>query len=381
MTLRHLLDDLAWRTALVTGALLAVPAFAQGAQTVQVTTGFQSVYDTNILQYSDAQLRRFDAGTHPEQFAIQSRDDVVWGPHVLLQWEQRGEQARRRSLRLRGDGDFHQRNGTADFHSFSVGWRESFSGDRRLALSWYVLPRYYVRELYDQDLAAAAPPSQRYDRAEFGLQIASAAWTHGLTRRARLDAEYQLERRDYNRSFDERDSDTHRAALGASWSRLPGRASIGLEGGYRWSRARAGEGIDPQSGNPYFLPDVSYHGPLGSINGAIELLRASDMRLTGDLQVSTAMRVFESQHLSDRYHYGRRDLSNALEVGVRAAIPPHWATRVSYRYETNGSDLGAAAPPSADSGDYHAHQLALSIDWSGVLWRSESESSGRGSEP
>ena len=129
----------------------APPAVAARGQTVSLSAGVASYYDDNILQYSKEQLATFDTTASPAQFSIRKRDDLVWNPYVGLSWELPGGRGRRHGLRIRGEGDFHQENGTADFRSMSVGWREWFPGERRLALSYYVLPHYYLRQLLNLD--------------------------------------------------------------------------------------------------------------------------------------------------------------------------------------------------------------------------------------
>ena len=140
------------------------PSRAARGQNLTVTAALSGYYDDNLLEYSDAQLRDFEAGAHPDRFSLESRDDVVLQPSLGMAWEMDSGRGRRHALRLRGEGDIPERNGTADFRSVSAGWRESFRGERRLALSYYLVPHYYLRQLLDEDVVPAFPGLSRYRR-------------------------------------------------------------------------------------------------------------------------------------------------------------------------------------------------------------------------
>src|SRR5262249_28672495 len=152
-------------------------------------------------------------------------------------WELDQGEGRRHALRLRGDGDLHGRNGTADFRSASARWTETFRHDRRLSLGYYRTDDFYLRQLRDEDLDPALG-DLRYRRAQFDLQIGSAGWRQRLGRRLSAGVSYQFEDRRYVPEFRERDSHTHQGELRLEWSRLPHRGVLGLQGSYRVSDAR-----------------------------------------------------------------------------------------------------------------------------------------------
>ena len=363
-------------TAVALAAVTAPLAHAASGQSLNLTAGLSSYYHDNILQYSDGQLRDFESGLHPDRYAIETRDDLVINPSLALTWELEPRPGRRHALWLDGQGDFHQKNGIMDFRSLRAGWRESWSRDRRLVVSGYVLPRYYLRQLFDDDVVPAYAGLTRYRRADFRLQIASADWTQRITNKALLDLGYQYEKRDYNSDFDERDSGLHQGEIGVSFVRLPHRGRLRLGGGYRVSHARAEDGDQTE---PVPDPDVSYHGMSAAVGGRMELARRGPWRVVGDLAYALETRSYDSDRPSDRYHFGREDILHAIELGLRTAYRPHWSLRGFYRLENNSATLGALAPLSADAGGYHANQAGLAIEWSGALWKQTA--SGSASDP
>jgi hypothetical protein len=344
---------------------LATPAQAAPGQTVTLSAGLFTYYDSNILEYSPGQIDDFNSGLHPARYSITTIDDAVFKPSLGLTWELDQGGGRRHAVSARWTGGFHARNSTADNGSIGISWRESFHGTRHLTAGYYRLPDYYLRQLYNDDWTAV-PASVRYQRAEFGLQIASLDWSQRLGSKMRMRLGYQYEHRGYNPDFTERTSHLHQGEGGVSWIRLPRHGVIELHGGYRFSTAAA-QDSDEVAGSASDDPDVSYHGALAGVRGRMDLTRGRSLQLGGDLGYDLETRAYDSSLATDRYHYGRSDVLNAIEVGLSASLRRHWSLRASYRYENNVASLGAVAPPGTDSGSYRVSQAGLSIEWTGDI--------------
>jgi len=349
--------------------ILARPTEAAGGQNLDLGIGISSPYDDNILQYSDAQLLVFDSGLKPQQFSIKSSDDLLLKPTVSLTWEDALGRRRSRSVRLRWSGEFHKDNATADFRSYGVQWRESFSKERRLFVSGLWLPGYYLRQLYDEDFVAAPPGVSKYRRAEFDLGIGSISWRQRIARKTRAQIGYQYEHRAYNQDFLERTSKTHQGELEIEWYQLPARGTLSVHGGYRASDAKAvdADGIADD-------PDVSYHGPIVGLGWRAELARGNKWRLAADLGYELGSRSYTSSLVSDKYHYNRDDVSNTVDLGLRYSLPPHWTLRALYRFDNNSASLGTLAPPGSDTGSYSENQIGLAVEWSSSVWRQSRDS-------
>lgn len=344
------------------------PAQAQGSQRLSLGMSLTSSYDSNLLEYSADQLSLFERGTNPDRFSLQSTDDLVWNPALSLGWELAGPRGRRHALRATVEGDFHQKNGTADFRSIRGSWRESWSRDRRLSLGYYRLPEFYLRQLFDEDVVPAFPGLSRYRRAEFSLDIASADWSQRVGRSNTFAAGWQLERRRYNADFRERDSDTNEGELEWGWTRLPRRGALALRGRYRINNAEGTDGDDAPGIVPDD-PDVSYHGFGAGTHGEMEITRAPSWRLVGDADYEFSVRDYDSDRPADRYHFGRRDALHEFEFGIAVRWRRHWVSRAFLRLEANRARLGSTAPSTTDTGDYSKAMVGLRLDWNGVVWR------------
>jgi len=352
--------------ACATGGLLAAarPAEAKRGQSLELGLGVSSLYDDNLLQYSDEQLRLFQSGLKPDRFSISSSDDLLMGPYGSLTWLNKMGGRRSRGLRLKWIGEFHKKNGTADSRSYSATWNEAFSRDRRLTLYGYWLPGFYLRQLSDEDAILAYPGLSRYRRADFNLGIGSVAWRQGIGAKIRGNIGYQYEHRSYNPHFVERTSRTHQAELGLEIVRLPRHGKAECYGGYRSSDAKAAD--SDSTGDD---ADVSYHGVIAGLGWRMDLACIGTSKIGISLRLDLATRAYDSKFPTDKYHYKRDDTLSAADASVRWALPPHWAVRGIYRFEHNSARLGSLAPPSSEAGTYTESQLGLAVDWSGALWR------------
>lgn len=351
--------------------LLAVPAARTAAQEgpaqrLRLGLGLETIYHDNLLEYSDGQMATFEAGTRPDRYSIESVDDVVVEPTVSLTYEQERRRGAGRTIRLRWSGAFHGKNATADRNAAGVLWREEFGRGRALTASAYRLPRYYLRQLLDEDVPLAAPT--RYRRASFGLTIVTLGWRQRIARRTTGSVGYRYERRGYNDDFRERDSNTHEAGVGVAWTAREGKFELGGASAYRASDARAEDGDDPAGAVPDD-PDVSYHGLVLGVDARIELARGRSGRLAADAAYEYRSRDYTSERVADASHFGREDRTHVVTAGLRWNPRGPFALRAYYQRENNHASFASPNPPATDPASYGANRVAASIDWGATLWK------------
>lgn len=355
----------------MTGGFRIGRAQAAQGKSFSIGLGVASYYDDNILQYSNDQLALFQSGTKPERFSIKTSDDIIWRPSVSTYLENKMGDGRSWALSLKGGGEIHDKNRTADFHSLSAGWRQAFSRRSALSLTAYYLPHYYLRQLFDEDVPSI-PGLNQYHRAEFGLTIASLAWRQRVGKKTQTGLSYQYEHRGYNGDFRERTSNAHQAILDYVWRRLARRGSVGFHGGYRLSDAKGSDG-DEVPGAPPDDPDISYHGWLAGVDARMDLARRAGWGLSSSLGYELGTRDYTSNVITDKYHFGRNDISHSVDLSVRWSARSRWAARGFYRFERYIANLGVAAPATTDVGTYSENQVGLALDWSATLWRRRRE--------
>ena len=354
--------------AIVALGLCTGRAEAASGKQVLVGAGVASFNDDNILQYSRDQIAQFQSGLAPDRFSIRSADDRVLRPSLSLALENRMKRGRSWRLSLRGGGEFHDKNKTADRHSMSAEWRQSFSRATVLTLRGYYLPGFYLRQLFDDD--APAVPT-RYRRAVFALATGSLALKQRIKPGYWAGLAYRYEHRDYNPDFVERNSATHQAVGEVTWTRLPGRGSLALHGGYRRTDAKVADG-DELPGAPPDDPDIGYHGVLAGLDGRVDLARGRDTGVVVSFGYELGTRDYTSKQATDRYHFGRNDVSHSVDVGLAWSPWRRWSLQGSYSYQQNAAHLGSAAPPSSEVGSYRENRVGLGVEWWGILWRGAS---------
>ena len=364
-------------TALLLSSCLATQALASRGQSVSLSAGLSSVYDDNFLQFSDNQLADFASGLHPLRYSVESTDDGLFAPDAAITWQLDEGSGRRHALRLRAAGDYRAHNPTADHFAAGARWTESFARGRRFTAGWYFVNNFYLRQLRDEDLPVALG-DYRYQRAQFDLNIYSAAWRQRLGRSMHADVAYQFEDRHYVPAFQERNAGTHQPEVRVDWDHLPRQGGIEVHGGYRLSHAQATDG--DEIGGVHDDDDLSYHGYESGIAGHMEFHRQRRWGFGGDLATELETRNYDSDRTADRYHYGRHDIMYAVEAGLRLAYRPHWGFRAFYRFESNAASLSAFAPPASESGSYRQNVVGLEIDWSGMVWHQSPPTDEEGGE-
>ena len=347
--------------------LLSAPSAAHAASRLVLALGLQSVYDDNILQYSDGQIQLFESGTRPQRYSIESTDDGVFSPSASLTYEHERAHHRTSRVRARMSWDVHAKNSTADDHAGSLSWREDFGARRSLSLAVYRLPRYYLRQLFDEDAVNPYPGMTKYRRAEFDLTTGSATWRERLGSRGWAVVNYTYERRDYNEAFTERTSNTNAVGLGYEWNSKRNAAGFAFNGGYRDSRARAEDG----DSIPNDDEDVSYRGAILGAGGRMTIARGSLGRLSADVAYEYRTRDYTSEVPNDPNHNGRNDHLHNIAGGLRLATPARLTVHGFYEYETNSASYSGPILPTSDSSSYTQGRVGLDIDWSAILWSRE----------
>ena len=345
--------------------LLAVPTAAHAASRLVLALGLEGVYDDNILQYSDEQIQIFESGTRPTRYSIESTDDGVFSPSASLTYEREREHHRTTRVRARLSWDVHARNSTADDHAGSLSWREDFGARRSITVAVYRLPRYYLRQLFDEDVVN--PGTTKYRRADFDLTTGSATWRERLGRRGWAIINYTYERRDYNEAFTERTSNTNAGGLGYEWNSPHNAAGFALNAGYRDSRARAEDG----DSIPNDDQDVSYRGAILGVGGRVTIARGSLGRLSADAAYEYRTRDYTSDVPNDPNHNGRNDHLHNIAGGFRLATPVRLILHAFYEYEDNSASYSGPILPTSDSSSYTQGRVGFDIDWSAVIWSRE----------
>lgn len=191
-------------------SLLSLPVrvlAGEGAPSWRFDLGVSSVYDDNILRYSDKYLSRFDNGEDPGRFHIKSRDDLI----LVSSIKASATMKLIGSLNTTASADVRRRtythNAVKDWYYYGANLRQDLSRKLSAQLGYSYIPGFYVRHYRDDDwvqvygYTPATFQSYDFKKDELGGWVQYALFS---TTRVRALASYM--RYFYNEHFTEYDS-------------------------------------------------------------------------------------------------------------------------------------------------------------------------------
>ena len=158
----------------IAGVAMALSLFSlppemsgQGLPSWRFDVGVGSLYDNNILRYSDKYLSAFDHGEDPGRFHINSVDDVILVSSIRAS----GTMKMIGSLNTTGAVDYRRRtfthNPVKDWSSFALSLRQDLSKQLAAQVAYSYIPEFYVRHYRDDDwvneFGYTPPTFQSYD--------------------------------------------------------------------------------------------------------------------------------------------------------------------------------------------------------------------------
>jgi len=191
-------------------------------------------YDDNILQLSPSDIDRLRSQTAPSsRFVITSADDTIAVGSFQGRW--RGKPLRRRVTSIAADVDIHRysKNDVKDYEEFSLSVSQELTASvrhlSRLRASISHIPRFYVRELTDDDasfeLGTRVRESATFEQTEYELALGQTIVRDRLV----VSAGVSRKRRNFNASFLERDNTNDSWTVGIHGRPIPGsRVQIGV---------------------------------------------------------------------------------------------------------------------------------------------------------
>ena len=164
------------------------------------------IYDDNICRYSDSTLEEFSAGTDPENFAIETDDDLIINPaidaevsHARLLF---GKESRFRVRYQRWD---YARNGIKTNEEVNLRARQIVRASDYVEASFTYAPKNYVKELSDRPPFTSTSVEREYLHFEVKRNALFLAYYWRTSAWLRLRFQGSRTWRFYNRPFLEND--------------------------------------------------------------------------------------------------------------------------------------------------------------------------------
>lgn len=325
----------------------------------------QSIYDDNILRYSDGFIEDFRRNDPPEKFHVKTYDDAIVSPRVFLTIRANPFGKRETRLYLGYITWQYTTNPSKNNDLWTLRARQYVSKYNRFEFSYSYSPPSYIRHLSDRepfDPRSTTPLEWKpFKSVRHGMGL---AYTHRFHRRIYTTIEGGRVLRFYNRPFLENDNWEWNGSFEILWN-PPG--VWRFIGRYMYSDANA-RALDTTEETI----DTSDDGN-GSYERDLYELRVR-LRPKGGLWIAREFEV-KGQHMGyfftgtkpaheDPLHTGRKDNVYTVELtaGSKKLIGGLITLKLGYRYSQRTSSLpGTFEGEDAEDKDYKNNRAWLEV--------------------
>ena len=348
-------------SALLACALLALPASAaRGAEPdpFRLRLSVQAGYDDNILQLSEDELREFEEDPDPDQFLIESTDDVITRARAELRWETNLWKERRTYWSARITAYIYATNDVKDYEEYLVGVDQEIHRPSRhrswVELEYTRTPSRYSREITDDDAALAAGTRIR----ESLIQETDEYWLSYrqriLGRALELEGGYRLEVMEYGTHFPERD------AVRSTWV-LQGRSEPLETWPFQFTISEE-FGTNDAEGN---LASTTFEDDDPSYTFYTTTIQAEFPWSGGhfEAEIEIEYRNYTTDNPLDTVRFDREDDRRTYTGRVEQTLSPGLLSFAEYRRRDVDADLPREAAATDEDTDYVEDLVLLGIRW------------------
>ncbi len=347
----------------------ATPVPETGKKTspaLNLSFGIKSMYDDNILKYSDEYIRRFLNQEDKGRFRIETYDDLVVIPEIQLNATFRFIKGLNTTLNAEYRLNSFIVNHVKSRSYFAFGIRQYFTKKASFKLSYSYIPDFYIRHFRDDDwvdVIGYTPESFKpfsFSKNDYGLEV-----QHMFLKKTRLRYSLEYAQYYYNQHFTEYDCNNIGVEVNLRQSVSK---HLKVELGYAYTQSEA-KGYD-EPGETRLQSDDSD----GSNNDNLFLIRALiDMPDIGklknrlDAKCETGLRYYTSGKSpdQDKLHVGRTDhnlmLGGSYEVELSDAM--ELALYYNWYHRRSDTEVVENKPLISMEKDYDQHQIGLAFTY------------------
>ena len=328
--------------------------------------GLSTLYDDNILRYSDKYLGRFAWGEDEGRFHIETTDDLVF--HTFLRLERSLAPLGDYPLTLATRVDFwnFSRNTIKNWWAFSLSARQELPEQFSMLAQYNYLPEFYVRHYSDDDwvrMIGLVP--ERFQRFSYARDEVRLTARRTLFQSTGAAISYSLVRYYNNQHFTEYDSRNIVWEFGLSHPLL---STLRVNAGYMFTTSDA-VAVDEPGETPATADDAdgSYDEDAYSAGFTWRLPRLLGLTTRISMAGEYSRRFYTTLHFAqvDPQHAGREDLEYMATIEWNIRFDDHWELVVGYTWWQRDSRTAATEnePLLSDEKDYRKHQLELGVTY------------------
>ena len=333
---------------------------------LNVALGLTSMYDDNILKYSEEYINRFLNQEDEGRFQIETYDDVVLSPEIQLDVTYRIFHGLNTALNAEYKLTGFVMNEVKNRSFLSFGLRQFITKKASIKISYNYIPEFYVRHFRDDDWVEVIGYTTEsfkpfsFTKNNYGIEAQN---TFMKNTRIRLGIDYAHYY--YNQHFTEYDCNNlaYEINLRQSVNKL-----LKVEFGYTYTQSKA-KGYD-EAGETRLLSndaDGSFNDNLFLIRALYNLPEIRKIKHGVDVKCEFGKRYYTSEKSpeQDQFHVGRTDnnlflngsyimeLSKAIEVSAFF----NWFNRKA------DSEVEQNKQLISEEKDYNQHQVGLAFTY------------------
>jgi hypothetical protein len=327
---------------------------------------FATIYDDNILKYSDKYLNRFLNQEDEGRFHIDTYDDVILYQSVDLSSTFRIFGKLKSKINFDFNNNLYVVNGIKNWYYASLGFQQYFTKRASFKFFYSYLPNFYVRHFRDDDwvdIYGYTPETFvpfGFSKDNFGFWIQN---TFFRNTRIKLSLDYS--KYYYNKHYTEYDSKNFLYAINLYQQVYK---NLKLEVGYHFVTSDA-KGYDQPGENKENSDDsdASYEEDGYRLGITWQLPRIKKFDHTLDAEFEFEKRYFTSKHYLelDREHAGRIDDVFQMDFTYSIKLSKSLKLSAFYNYylrDTYTSAVENQEYLSAEK-DYRQNQVGLKISY------------------
>jgi hypothetical protein len=334
---------------------------------VQLSLG--TMYDNNILKYSDKYIERFLNSKDEGRFHISSYDDLVF-PHsvdIIYSNQIIGDQV---TVFTAGyNSNAYSYNGIKTWGRYYINWRQYVVKSTSFLVSYSYIPNFYIRHFRDDDwVDRLGYTPETYQPYEFSKDEFSAWVQHSFfwkTTRARLYFSYM--RYFHNEHYTEYDSDNYLYGFRVYQTLSK---SIRVNAGYKYITSDA-KGIDLVNDTDEAAlasrGDATYEEHIYSVGAGFKFPKVfglkNDISITGQYQE----RFYKTDHFLelDPLHAGRFDKNIRIYSRYNLYLFSYLSLTAFFNWIYRDTETSADLNREyvSNEKDYSQYQLGIRINY------------------
>lgn len=335
----------------------------------EVHLSLGTMYDNNILKYSDKYIQRFINLDDEGRYHISSYDDLVIPYSIGITYSNEIIGDLKTVFSAGYNSNSYSYNGIKNWGQYNIHWRQYVTKSTSFRFSYSYIPKFYIRHFRDDDwVDRFGYTPNTFQPYEFSKDNFGAWLQHYFfwkTTRVRLYFSYM--RYFHNEHYTEYDSDNY--LYGFRIYQLLTK-NIKVDAGYKYITSDA-KGIDVVNDTDEVTlatrGDADYEEHIYSVGAAFKFPKVFDLKndisITGQYQ----RRFFTTNHFLelDPIHAGRHDSNIRVYAKYNIYVLSNLSVAPFFNWIFRDSDTSAELNKEylSDEKDYTQYQIGIKINY------------------